>query len=132
VIVLLADHNIEGQARLLLGTLQKLRWAELLDLRLATFVEVGLDTASSDREVWRRAQQLGMLLLTDNRNNESADSLEETLLEEATSGSLPVVTVGSAERLRTEFGYRTACADRLVEILVDLDGYRGIPRIYVP
>jgi hypothetical protein len=39
---LLADHNIEGHAHLLLGALQALGWAELLDVRVATLVEVGL------------------------------------------------------------------------------------------
>jgi hypothetical protein len=132
VIALLADHNIEGQARMLLGALEALGWADLLDLRLATFAEVSLAHDSSDREVWRRAQELGMLLLTDNRNNDVADSLEQTLIEEGIPASLPVLTVGSAERLRTEPAYRVACAERIAEILVDLDVYRGVPRLYIP
>jgi hypothetical protein len=132
VVVLLADHNIEGQARMLLGMLQKLGWSDLLDLRLGTFTEVGLTDDSSDRVVWRRAQELGMILLTDNRNNEGPDSLEQTLLDEVTPTSLPILTVGSAERLRSEQAYRVACAERVAEIVFDLDRYRGVPRLYFP
>lgn len=70
----LADLNIEGQAHLLFGALQVLGWTDLLDLRLATFGEVGLTATVSDRVVWRKAQELGMLLLTDNRNKSGEDS----------------------------------------------------------
>ena len=129
---ILADHNIVGQARLLLGTMEALGWANLLNLRLTTFGAVGLAPDSSDREVWRRAQELGMLLLTDNRNNDSPDSLEQTLLEELTAASLPVLSVGNAERLRKDHTYRNACAEQLAEIVADLERYTGIPRIYIP
>ena len=132
MITLLADHNLEGHARLLLGTLQMMGWVELLELRLATFAELGLAQDNSDREVWRRSQELGMLPLTDNRNNEGSDSLEQTLLDEFSPASLPVLTVGSSERLRADRHYRQACAERMVEILVDLDRYMGTPRLYIP
>ena len=52
---LLADHNVERHARLLLATLHALEWAQLLDIRLASFSESGLAETSSDREVWRQA-----------------------------------------------------------------------------
>ena len=132
MIVLLADHNLEGHAHLLFGTLQVMGWADLLDLRLVTFAEIGMAQDTADREVWRRAQVLDMLLLTDNRNNEGPDSLEQTLRDEQSPTSLPVLTVGNAERLLTDRHYRHACAERLVEILVDLERYVGTPRIYIP
>jgi hypothetical protein len=66
VTVLLADHNVERHARLLFAALQALEWAQLLNIRLANFSELGLVETSTDREVWRRTQQLGMLLLTNN------------------------------------------------------------------
>jgi hypothetical protein len=132
VSVLLADHNIEGQARLLFGALTALGWVELLDLRLITFADVGLSDDSSDRAVWRQAQQLGMILLTDNRNNDGPDSLEQTLRDERTDISLPVLTVGNAERLRKDREYRNACAARIVEIVVALDRHLGTPRLFIP
>ena len=132
MITLLADHNVEGHARLLLGALQALGWVELLDLRIANFAELGLAANSSDRVVWRRAQESGMFLLTDNRNHDGPDSLEQTLLEESSPASLPVLTISDATRLRTDRLYRIACAERVVEIIIDLDRYAGIPRLYIP
>jgi hypothetical protein len=132
VIVLLADHNIVGQARLLLGTLEALGWVELLDLRLATFDEAGLHDASTDREVWHRAQELGMLLLTDNRNSEGPDSLAQTLLDASTPAALPVLTVGNAQRLKRDREYRVSCAERVAEIAIDLETYRGVSRLFIP
>ena len=42
MIALLADHNIEGQAKLLLGTLQALGWVDLLELRLGPLLRSGI------------------------------------------------------------------------------------------
>ena len=64
---MLADHNVRRACELLLGALEALGLTELLDLRLATFAEIGLIANSPDRDVWRRAQELDMLLLTENR-----------------------------------------------------------------
>lgn len=132
MITLLADHNIAGLARLLVGTLQSLGWSELLEIRLLTFADVGLAPDSVDREVWKWAQELHALLLTDNRNNDGPDSLEQTLIEEIAPDSLPVITVGSAERLRKDSAYRNACAERLVDIAVNMERYMGTPRVYIP
>ena len=46
---ILADHNVEGHASWPLGAIEALSLAELLNLRLATFAEVGLIANSSDR-----------------------------------------------------------------------------------
>lgn len=98
IITLLADHNIEGQALLLRGTLGAAGWLELVSLRLVRFVEVGLPYDSSDRAVWRFAQARQMLLLTDNRNMVGADSLEQTIRDENQAASLPVITLSRADR----------------------------------
>jgi hypothetical protein len=97
MITILADHNIEGQALLLWGTVGAAGWLELVPLRLVRFAEVGLPHTSSDREVWRFAQANQMYLLTDNRNMEGGDSLEQTIRDENTEMSLPVVTIGRVE-----------------------------------
>lgn len=132
MIALLADHNLEGNTRLLFATLHALGWVELLDLCLITFAEVGLLHDSPDRVVWRRVQEAGALLITGNRKKTGPDSLEQTLIDEVTPVSLPVLTVGNAERVMRDGAYRTTCAERIAEILVDLDLYRGIPRLFVP
>lgn len=53
MIVILADHDIEGHAYSLMGVLAAEGWLEMVDLRLVTFAEAGLRLDSSDRLVWR-------------------------------------------------------------------------------
>lgn len=130
--VILADHDIERHARLLFAALQALEWAQLLNIRLASFSESGLVETSTDREVWRQAQQLGMLLLTNNRNKEGPDSLEQTLRDELTLTSLPVLTISNADRFLASRAYRERCANRVAEIAEDLERFRGVPRLFIP
>jgi hypothetical protein len=127
----LVDHNLEGQATLLWGTLTAEGWLDLVPLRLTRLGELGLPLESSDRAVWRFAQAHGMLLLTGNRNMKGDDSLEQTLREENTPRSLPVLTIGSVLRL-DERSYREQCAERLVEIVLDLEQYLGTGRLFIP
>jgi hypothetical protein len=103
----------------------------LLPLRLVRFADVGLPYDSTDREVWRFAQASQMLLLTNNRNMEGVDALEQTIRDEGPMTALPVITLGRAERM-SEGTYREQCATRLLEIIVDLDDYRGVGRIFIP
>jgi hypothetical protein len=131
VILILVDHNMEGQATLLWGTLAAEGWLALVPLQLVTFADVGLAPDANDRDVWRSSQAHSMLLMTANRNLREPDSLEQTIREENTSTSLPVITIGNPNRL-DEKAYREACAMRLVEIVLDLENYRGTGRIYIP
>jgi hypothetical protein len=131
MISVLVDHNMEGQAILLWGALAAEGWLDLVPLRLMTFGEVGLPFDSDDRTVWRFVQAQRMLLLTDNRSMKGPDSLEQTIREERTSTTLPVITIGSLDRL-DEQAYRERCATRLVEIALDLDAYAGVTRLFIP
>jgi hypothetical protein len=131
MLTILVDHNIEGQAMLLWGTLTATGWLELLPLRLVTLAQVGLPYDSSDREMWRFAQENGMVLLTANRRMDGEDSLEQTIREENTATSLPVLTIGNPERM-VERTYRERCAIRLLEVGVDIDNYLGAGRIFIP
>jgi len=129
--IILADKNVEGQAGLLLGAFNAAGWSELFPIRLVTFEETGLPPDSSDRIVWCFAQNNKMLLLTDNRNMKGKDSLEQTIKEESTPASLPVLTIGNTERM-TERKYREKCANRLAEIIYDIEKYRGVSRLFIP
>lgn len=131
MITVLADRNIEGQALLLWGTLGAAGWLELVPMRLVRFEEVGLPHDSTDRDVWRFAQANRMLLLTDNRNMAGTDSLEQTIREENSATSYPVITVGRGDRL-IERAYRERCAARLIEIVLYLDDYLGAGRLFIP
>jgi hypothetical protein len=61
---ILVDHNMEGDAALLWGTIAKAGWLELVPIQMVTFADVNLPVDSNDRIVWRFAQQQRMLLLT--------------------------------------------------------------------
>lgn len=131
MITILADHNIEGQSLLLWGTLGAAGWLELIPLRLVRFGEVGLPYTSTDREVWRFAQAHQMYLLTDNRNMEGHDSLEQTIRDENTEESLPVLTIGRVDRM-TERTYRESCATRLLDIVLYPEDHVGTGRLFIP
>lgn len=130
--IFLVDHNLEGHALLLLGNIAELGWLDLLPIRFVTFKEVGLSITSDDRVVWRFAQSNQMLLITANRSMKGKNSLEQVIREENSSISLPVVTIGDADRIFTDPDYRNRCVDRLIEIVFDIDGYRGSRRLYIP
>jgi len=129
--IILVDHNLKGQALLLWGTLAAEEWFTLLPQHLLTFEDVGLPVNSSDRAAWRFAQVNRMLLLTGNRSMKGSHSLEQTIREENTFTSLPVITVSSAHRLDERL-YRERCGSRLIEIILDLDSYLGVGRLFIP
>ena len=115
----LIDYNLTGDAILFWGTLSASGWLELLPIQFFTFQEVGLPSNSSDRTVWQFAQTHQMILITANRNMKGSDSLEQTIRNENTPTSLPILTVGNPDRL-DEGIYRERCAIRLIEIILDL------------
>jgi len=128
---ILVDHNIEGGAALLFATLQEGGWAEFLDLSFLYFPQTPLGESSDDTTVWRYAQAQHALLLTDNRNRRGEDSLQATVERENHPQALPVLTVGSKERLNDP-EYRLRVALGIVDVIIYLDNYRGAGRIFLP
>ncbi len=129
--IFLVDHNLKGQALILLGNIANKGWLDLLPIRFVTFEEMALPIDSNDRIVWRFAQANQMILLTANRSMKGEDSLEQVIREENTTASFPVVTIGSVERL-DEPDYRERCVNRLVEIVIYIENYMGVSRIFIP
>jgi hypothetical protein len=129
--IFLIDHNIEGQAKKLWNTIQDAGWLEWVEIRFITFEELRLPIDSSDRIVWRFAQDRQMVILTANRRMRGKDSLEETIRAENTVSSFPVITIGNVDKIK-ERTCRERCAVRLIEITIDLESTRGIGRIYIP
>lgn len=127
----LLDHHLKKQGILLWATMGGEGWLKLLEIPMLTFRDVGLPINSSDRSVWRFAQEKHLILLTGNRNSEGEDSLEQTIRNENTPSSLPVVTIGMVSRME-ERAYREQCAERPVEIVLNIENYLGIGRIYIP
>jgi hypothetical protein len=131
VTTVLVDRDVEGQAALLWAMLASEGWLDLVPMRFVTLIEVGLAVDSPDRVVWQFAQAHTMLLLTNNRNAKGEDSLGQTIRDEGTPESLPVLTIATRGRI-VEREYRQRCAERLVEIVLDLERNLGVGRIYIP
>jgi predicted nuclease of predicted toxin-antitoxin system len=129
--IILIDHDIEGQAMLLWAQISSEGWPDLISLRFVRFIDVDLPYSSTDREVWRFAQQNDMILLTGNRNMKDEDSLEKTIRDENTPTSLPVLTVGNVDQM-VQKEYRDRCESRLLEIVLYLDNYLGAGRLFIP
>lgn len=130
--IFLVDHNLEGHALLLYGNIASLGWLELLPIRFVTFEDISLSVTSDDKTVWRFAQANQMILLTANRSMKGKNSLEQVMREENTSMSLPIITIGDTDRVLCDSNYRNRCVDRLIEIVFDIDDYRGSRRLFIP
>ncbi|MGK7926653.1 MAG: ACP S-malonyltransferase [Spirulina sp.] len=128
----LVDYNLGKHTELLLGNLASQGWLELFPIRFVTFKEIDLPIDSSDRIVWRLAQENQMILLTANRSMKGEDSLEQVIREENTMESLPVITIGNADRFLVDRIYRNRCIDSILEILLDIEIWIGVGRIFVP
>ncbi|HEV3339966.1 MAG TPA: hypothetical protein VG125_06405 [Pirellulales bacterium] len=132
---ILADINIQGHVDLLMEVVRSAEWIEFwhfLELTYVTFGDVGLRADASDADVWQLCQDKGYLLITSNRNRESADSLEATIRSRGTEDSLPVLTLADPERLRSDRQYVGRVVVSLIQTLWDLDAVRGAGRLYLP
>lgn len=132
IVKLLVDHNLRGHSVLLAGSILRGGWLDWVSIQFITFETINLPIDSDDRTVWRLAQLNQMILLTANRSMKGENSLEQVMREEMTSDSLPVVTIGDADRLLSISAYRERCSVRLVEIVLDINSYRGVRRLFIP
>jgi len=130
--IFLIDHNLERHAVVLLGNIANQGWLEVVPIRFVSFQDIGLSIDSNDRIVWQIAQANQMILLTANRKMKGKNALEKVLREENKSDSLPVITIGNAERVLDERTYRDQCVDRLLEIVIDIENYLGVGRLFIP
>jgi predicted nuclease of predicted toxin-antitoxin system len=129
--IFLVDYNLDGYAAVLLGILAKRGWLDFFSIEFVTFREVGLSMNSSDRVVWNYAQANQMMILIANRNMKGEDSLEQVMREENTPNSFPVITISDLDRI-DEFDYRERCVDRIIEIVLELENYMGVGRLFIP
>jgi hypothetical protein len=132
---ILADVNIQGYVDQIVTALQAEPWKEFwadLQLKYARFADVGLPPTAADSVVWHTCQQHQLVLITDNRNLNDADSLEATIRAHNTVDSLPVFTIGDIQHLHRSRVY----ADRVIEALLDalerIGSLRGTGRLYLP
>jgi hypothetical protein len=132
---LMADANIQGQVEYLVQRMKADAWADFwqgLGLVLYRFENFGLSASSTDLEIWNVCQSEQLLLITDNRNLDSENSLEATIRRNNTPGSLPVFTIASMNEFRTSNSYVERVVAALYDYLLKIDDVRGTGRLYLP
>ena len=135
MIGIVADHDVEGHFVVLLRLWTSDPWRtvwESLALEVESFERLGVPYDTSDRELWQLCQQREIVLLTANRNDEGADSLEATIHTLNTPSSLPVLTIADPELVLANRDYAERVAIRVLEYLLELDNLRGVGRLFVP
>jgi hypothetical protein len=124
-----------GDVEPLIEAMQREPWTEFwnhLGLALYHFEDVGLTPTSADLEIWLRCQAEQLVLITDNRNEDSADSLGAAIRTYNTPSSLPVFTIGKLARFQKSNEYAERVVDKLLGYLLDIDRVRGAGRLYLP
>src|SRR5260370_1153796 len=98
---LLADNNVVGQVAYLVQMMQAKPWGDFWDelgLVLRHFEDIGLAPTASDLEIWQCCQAEELILITDNRNDDSAESLTAAIRSFNTPTSLPVFTIADLDK----------------------------------
>jgi predicted nuclease of predicted toxin-antitoxin system len=133
-----SDHDIEGHFRRLIQLVRESTLAELWDslsLDALIFADLGWSDRTTDREIWKLCQADGLILITNNRNQQGDTSLEATIRSLSHSESLPVITIGNLERFQHERGYATRAAEELIAVAFDIRHYNhwlGSGRLFLP
>ena len=132
---LLADVNADKYLDAVIAVCRSAAWRDLwndLDVRVVRFSTLALPANAPDSEIWHFCQREGLLLFTDNRNADREDSLQATIVANVTPTSLPVLTPGNSQQLLSDRGYAQRAAIRMMEILMDVDRFRGTGRLFLP
>jgi hypothetical protein len=132
---ILADNDVAGQVATLLNILEGHYWGDLwkeMNLTFHTFEEVGLSEDDPDSKIWRRCQELEIVLITANRNADGPESLELTIRRENEPTSLPVLTLSDSKRVEADREYAERTAVGLIDYLFRIDDIRGTGRLYLP
>ena len=132
---LLSDHDVPGHISRLMDICQLPPWADLwreLGCLLCTFKDFNLRVDATDAAIWQVCQDHHVLLITGNRNAESAESLEMTIRQRNDSTYLPVLTLADPDRIPRDRPYAESIVERLFDILIDLDALRSTGRIFLP
>jgi hypothetical protein len=132
---IMADHDIEGQVRALLRLLTSAAWYEVwhgLAMRVESFASLRLPENTPDAALWQFCQTQQIILITGNRNKAGPEALEAVIEQNNTPTSLPVLTIGVPPRVLSSRAYAERVATRLLEVLLDVEQYRGTGRLYLP
>ena len=130
-ITLLLDHDLEGQVLFLEAGWRETGWDQYLHLEFIRLRDLNVPNDVTDQEIWHYVQREQFLLLTNNRNREDETSLEATIERENTPDSLPVLTVSDKDKLVLP-AYRQQAAHKLAAVIIDLENYLGVGRVFIP
>jgi hypothetical protein len=131
---IMSDNDVKGYFRILMRLCTSEPWREVWqELRFDVFTleDFGLPADATDAGIWQVCQREQIVLITANRNAEDPTSLEMTLRKYNNAASLPVLTLADAERIGRDRSYAEVVVEHLMEILIDLDAFRGAGRLYL-
>ena len=132
---ILADNNVIGQVEYLVQRMQTHGWEVFWNdfgLALFHFDEIGLAISAADTEIWQRCQADELILITDNRNDDSPNSLNAAIRQLNTPQSLPVFTIADLEKFGTSREYEERVVAALYDYLLRIDEIRGAGRLFLP
>ncbi len=132
---ILADVHMGAYVDALIREMTSDYWADFwnyLGLRHFHFEDVGLTPTSTDLEIWRTCQTEQPVIITNNRNDDSDDSLEIAIREYNTPDCLPIFTIGDLNRFGKSRTYAEAVVLQLYDYLLTIDRVRGSGRLYLP
>lgn len=132
---IMADNDIHGQMNVLVHLLLSDAWRDIwtsLNLSVRTFKDLGLDVDVPDAELWHVCQKEQVVLITGNRNKNSADSLEATIQAHSTATSLPVLTLSDTDRVMDSRECANRVVESLLQFLLAIDNVRGAGRLWLP
>lgn len=105
---ILADNNVIGQVAHLVRLMQAEPWRDFwidLGLTLFHFQDVGLAPTATDVAIWQCCQSNELILITDNRNDDSPESLTAAIRTFNTPESLPVFTIADLDKFGASSEY---------------------------
>jgi hypothetical protein len=132
--LILTDNDVVGAVRVFRRILASSEWVGLtatLELEFIELKDVELPADAPDVAVWQRSQEVGALLITGNRSS-GEDSLDQTIAEQGSPESLPVLTIGDPRRVIRDPVYARECALSLLDFVDRIETLRGTGRLFIP
>jgi hypothetical protein len=132
---IMSDHDVQGHVSRLMDACQTSPWSGLwhdLECALCTFEDLDLVEDATDAVVWQACQKGEVLLITGNRNAEGPESLEITIRQRNRPDCLPVLTLADPDRIIRDRSYAELVVERLFDILIDVEVFRGTGRLFLP
>jgi hypothetical protein len=128
---MLLDHDLEGQISFLKVGWRETGWDQYLHLEFRRLRDLNISNDATDQAIWHYVQREHCLLLTNNRNREDAMSLQATSERENPQDSQPGLTVSDKDKLVLP-AYRQQAAHKLAAVIIDLEHYLGVGRVFIP